>query len=176
MSDPFIGEIMLFGGTFAPRGWAFCDGQLLAISSNTALFSLLGTTYGGDGRTTFGLPDLRGRAPLHAGHGPGLTNRVIGSRGGSERVALSASQVASHSHAPFASTDEATSSGPIEPSPPGGVLADTNAALYATAAPDTAMNADAVGDTGGGQPHDNMMPYAVVSYCIALVGVFPSRN
>lgn len=169
--EPFIGEIMLFGGNFAPRGWALCDGQLLQISSNQALFSLLGTIYGGDGRTTFALPDLRGRAPLHMGTGPGLSPRAIGNKAGEETVTLNVTQIPSHTHALTASTDEATSEAPA-----GEVLADTNVALYSAASPDTAMNVAAIGNTGGSQAHPNMMSYQVVNYCIALQGVFPSRN
>ena len=169
--EPFIGEIMLFGGSFAPRGWAQCDGQLLAISGNDALFSLLGTIYGGDGRTTFGLPDLRGRLPLHKGSGPGLTPRNIGSRAGSETETVSQAQMPAHNHSLNASTAEAIASAPV-----GAALADSNVALYATAAPTAAMDGAAIGAAGNGQSHDNLMPFQVVNYCIALVGVYPSRN
>ena len=172
MSDPFIGEIMLFGGNFAPRGWAFCDGQLLAINSNSALFSLLGTIYGGDGRTTFALPDLRGRAPLHQGNGPGLGNRNIGQRGGAEQVTLNVTQIPSHTHALEGSSNEATTNAPGG----GAVMADTNTALYSAGAPGSALSGLAVASNGGSQSHPNMMPYLAVNYCIALVGVFPSRN
>ena len=169
--EPFTGEIMLFGGNFAPRGWALCDGQLVNVSSNEALFSLLGTTYGGDGRTTFGLPDLRGRAPLHQGSGPGLTPRTLGSRGGSVEETLSQNQMPSHTHGLKASTDGATANTPANDK----VLADTNAALYTAAAPDTGMNTT-TGNSGSSQGHPNMMPYTVVNYCIALFGTYPSRN
>ncbi len=144
--EPFLGEIMLFGGSFAPRGWALCDGQILSINQNQSLFSLLGTIYGGDGRTTFALPDLRGRAPLHQGTGPGLTPRSMGYKSGSEQVALSQNQMPSHTHALMASTDEADSAEAA-----GRVLADTNAALYSMATPLADMSNQAIGTTGGGQ-------------------------
>jgi microcystin-dependent protein len=179
MSEPYIGEIMLFGGNFPPRGWAFCDGQTVFISQNQALFSLLGTIYGGDGQSTFRLPDMRGRAPISMGTGPGLTPRTIGSRGGQENVQLAGSQLGSHKHGLFASTDEAVSAAPVipedfpDPAEPQ-VLADTNVALYAHGTPDTA--AFALGNTGNSGAHNNMGPYQVVNYCIALVGLFPSEN
>jgi len=169
--EPFVGEIMLFAGNFAPRGWAFCDGQLLAVSQNDALFSLLGTTYGGDGRTTFALPDLRGRAPLHQGHGPALSDRRLGSKGGEEHVTLTANQIPAHGHPVMASSAAADSADPA-----GRVLAHANINLYGTAAPAADMAAATIGTTGGGQPHDNMMPYQVIHYCIALVGIYPSRQ
>lgn len=173
-TEPFIGEIATFGFNFAPRGWAKCDGQLLQISSNTALFSLLGTTYGGDGRTTFGLPDLRGRAALHQGAGPGLTNHPMGQKAGAETVALNASTMPVHTHA---ATLRGSIVAPIGTATPTGmVLAAGN--KYLPGNSDTDMGGTSItnADTGGGQAHANMQPYLVVNYCIALEGVFPSRN
>ena len=183
--EPFIGEIVMFGGTFAPRGWAFCDGQLLSISQNTALFSILGTTYGGDGRTTFGLPDLRGRVPMHAGNGPGLSNRRLGEKSGAETVTLTSSQMPSHNHtATTDSTLGASSSGASTVnSPAGNVLAnDGNDRIYKNVEPDVLMRTSAidstttVDDTGGGQAHTNVQPFQAVHFIIALQGIFPSRN
>ena len=173
---PFIGEIRLFGGNFAPRGFLFCDGALLPIAQNTALFSILGTTYGGDGRTTFGLPDLRGRTPIGPGSGPGLTNRRLGEKLGQETVALtSISQLASHSHPMVATTDSSTSmmpGGNLASSPPG--LLGTR--IYADGPQNTTMNAAAVGSTGSSLAHNNMQPFLALNYIIAIQGVFPSRN
>ena len=179
---PFIGQIQPFGFNFAPRGWAFCNGQLEAISSNTALFSLYGTTYGGDGRTTFGLPDLRGRVMMHLGNGPGLPSYSWGQRGGQTDVTLIATQIPSHNHtgALNAGTGTATTG-----------TADGNALAHETRSsgdvpdiyvsgvtPNIAMHAGsiAVGNTGGGQSHNNMQPYLVINICCALQGVFPSRS
>ena len=169
--EPFVGEIMLFAGNYAPRGWAVCDGQLLAISQNDALFSLLGTTYGGDGRTTFALPDLRGRAPVHQGNGPGLSGRTLGSKGGEEHVTLTVNQMPSHAHPVMGSSANADSGDPA-----GRVLALADFNLYGVAAPAADMAAAGIGTTGGGQPHDNMMPFLAVNYCIALVGIYPARQ
>jgi microcystin-dependent protein len=175
MADPFLGEITMFGGNFAPRGWAFCDGTLLPISSNTALFSLLGTTYGGDGRTTFALPDLRGRVAMHAGSGagPGLTSRRLGERGGTTEETLSLAQIGSHSHSAVL---RANTGVPDTSNPAGHVLASVNG--YTSNAADADMNADTLelAATGAGQPHTNLMPYQSVSFIIALIGTFPSRN
>ncbi|MFT6458045.1 phage tail protein [Pseudophaeobacter arcticus] len=172
MSEPFVGEIRMFAGNFAPRGWAFCDGQLLAVSQNDALFSLLGTIYGGDGRTTFGLPDVRGRLPIHAGHGPGLSERRLGSKGGAEKETLTVNQLASHPHNFIASTQTATSS-----SPEGQVLAaDVGVAYLANETQDTSMANDMVTHTGGSRSHTNLMPAICIHFIIALFGVYPSRH
>jgi microcystin-dependent protein len=168
--EPFIGQIMMFAGNFAPRGWATCDGQLLAISSNSALFSLLGTTYGGDGRTTFGLPDLRGRVPMHAGSGPGLSPRRLGEKGGAETVTLTVAQLPSHNHGVTASAPPADARIPTGKRP-----ASTEGASYG-AGQAAAMAADMVTPTGGSQAHDNMPPFGCINYVIALQGVYPSRN
>ncbi|HTW08396.1 MAG TPA: tail fiber protein [Acidimicrobiales bacterium] len=172
MATPFIGEIRLFGFNFAPVGWATCSGQLLAISQNTALFSLLGTTYGGDGVSTFGLPDLRGRVPLSAGQGPGTSNYVLGEQTGSENVPLTSSQLPSHTHAVQAND------APADATRPGGaVMARVQNAAYA-AAPDgaTQMNAGMISPAGGSQPVPVVQPVLALNFCIALQGIFPSRN
>ena len=170
MSDPFLGEIKIFAGNFAPRSWAFCDGQLLNIAQYNALFSLLGTTYSGDGRTTFGLPDLRGRIPIHAGNGPGLTPRAQGARAGAETVAVSEAQMPSHVH-PSASANHADQSNPVG-NVPGHV---SSASIYADSG-DASMAADTSVPAGGGQPHANVMPFLCVYFIIALQGVYPSRS
>jgi microcystin-dependent protein len=172
MSEPFIGEIRMFSGNFAPRGWAFCNGQLMPISQNTALFSLLGTIYGGDGRSTFALPDLRGRVPLHAGQGSGLSDYPLGSRGGSEQVALTVEQLPAHSHALLASDSEGN-----QRSPANHALATPEESLiYSAAEPTVAMAKGAIAPTGNGQPHENRPPYLAVNYIIALFGIFPARQ
>ena len=173
MSEPFVGEIRMFAGNFAPRGWAFCDGQLLAVSQNDALFSLLGTIYGGDGRTTFGLPDLRGRIPLHAGTGPGLSPRRLGSKAGAEKVTLTTNQLASHTHDLRANTALATDA-----------VADVTKVLskgddlrmYRPAEATANMANSAITATGGSQSHTNLMPTLCIHFIIALVGIYPSRN
>ena len=170
--EAFIGEIRFFGSTFAPRGWALCNGQLLAISSNQALFSLLGTTYGGDGRTTFALPDARGRAMIHAGQGPGLSSRPLGQTGGNETNTLTAAQMPAHSHALNAATVKADAT-----TPQGTLMGGSGRhRIYSGAAADTAMSGAAVGSTGGGQPVDNMQPYVTTNCIIALQGYYPSRD
>ena len=172
MADPFVGEIKMFAGNFAPRSYASCDGQLLAISQNDALFSLLGTTYGGDGMTTFALPDLRGRVPVHAGSGPGLSPRSLGNKGGQETVALSVSQTPSHGHGPLrASADVADS-----PAPVGLVGGSAFVDAYTDAAATVSMAPQAVASVGGNQPHDNMMPFRCIQFIIALFGIYPSRS
>ena len=172
MSDPFIGEIRMFAGTFAPRGWARCDGQLLDVSQNDALFSLLGTIYGGDGRTEFGLPDMRGRLPVHQGQGPGLSPRALGSKGGSETVTLTLQEIPNHSHELQCSTAAGDSDDPA-----GRFLAaPPTARSYRAIAPNTNLAGDKVQATGGSQPHNNLMPSLCVHFIIALVGIYPSRN
>ena len=172
MSEPFVGEIRMFAGNFAPRGWAFCDGQLLAVSQNDALFSLLGTIYGGDGRTTFGLPDMRGRIPLHQGHGPGLSQRRLGSKAGSEKETLTVNQLPSHGHPMRANTDPAD-----EVSPAGRVVAETSAfPFYSETDPLAILASGSITDTGGSRSHTNIMPYLCINYIIALVGIYPSRH
>ncbi|MDQ2696675.1 MAG: tail fiber protein [Pseudomonadota bacterium] len=188
---PFIGAVCLVAFTFCPRGYAEANGQLLPISQNTALFSLLGATYGGDGQTTFALPDLRGRSPVHVGQGPGLSNITLGQQGGAETVTLNLNQIPAHSHnATTSVTANATlrginSSGNAD-TPGGNVLAqDPRTDIYSTAAAAvdmgaTAINASATAATsidnaGGGQPHDNRPPFLGIRYCIALEGIFPSR-
>jgi microcystin-dependent protein len=175
MAEPFIAEIKMFGGNFAPRGYALCSGQLLSIAQNTALFSLLGTTYGGDGQTTFGLPDMRGRVPIGQGQGPGLSSRVMGELAGSETVTLISSEMPAHTHTHSAGavTGPGTQAGPA-----GARMAESTARdnVYSTAAADTAMAPDTIGISGGSQPHNNMQPYLCVNFIIALEGIFPSRN
>jgi microcystin-dependent protein len=172
MSEPFIGQIIMFGGNFAPRGWAFCDGALLAIAQNSALFSILGTTYGGDGRTTFGLPDLRGRYAMHEGQGPGLSPRALGSRSGSENTTLTINNLPNHRHRIRASGDAANTS-----NPDGNRLALSEAfSDQAIVGTSPALNDDASDAVGGGQAFTNMPPYQVVNFIIALQGIFPSRN
>jgi microcystin-dependent protein len=177
--DPLLGTISMFAGNFAPRGWALCNGQLLSISTNQALFSILGTTYGGDGVRTFGLPDLRGRAPIHQGQGPGLTNRTLGELAGAEHVTLMISQMPTHNHALNASTNTGN-----QTSPANGVLAvstDPDAGgSPINFTPGTNVNAimanNAISPAGQNMPHDNMQPYLAVTFIIALEGIFPSRN
>ena len=178
---PYIGEITMFGGTFAPTGWAFCNGQIIDISDNEALFSILGTIYGGNGRTTFALPDLRGRLPMHMGQGLGLSNRRIGAIGGVETTTLNISQIP-HSHSATSVLRASTSSGTTN-APAGTVLAeDGGDKIYEVVTPDVEMSASAitttVGDStiGGTQAHANMQPYTVVNFIIALVGVIPSQT
>jgi microcystin-dependent protein len=170
MTEPFIGEIRNFGFTFAPNGWLQCQGQLLPINSNQALFSLLGTTYGGDGRITFALPDLRGRTSISAGQGPGLTDRTQGERGGEEQVTLTAGQVAAHQH-PVAASSEATSKNPADGTP-----AFTAGGSSCGTGNDLKMSPAMVQPNTGGLPHQNMPPYLVTNWCIALQGIFPSRG
>jgi microcystin-dependent protein len=166
MSEPFLAEVRIFGFNFAPRGWAMCDGQILPINQNQSLYSLLGTTYGGDGRTTFGLPDLRGRVPLHEGSGYSL-----GMRSGTENVALNVAQMPGHTH-----QVNATGNSPDAISPNGKVFAATVDDRYAPAGDLVDTASDAVMNNVGGQGHNNMQPSLVLNFCIALQGVFPSRN
>lgn len=172
MADPFVAEIRIFPFNFAPKGWAFCDGQLLPLSQNTALFSLLGTTYGGNGKSNFALPNLQGRAPMQPGQGPGLSLRDLGETGGSETVTLLESEIPSHSH---------TLNGAPTPSdsnePAGNVLGrPTGSVLYGAAQSLVPMAGQALSPSGGDQPHNNLMPYLTFNFCIALQGVFPPRT
>jgi microcystin-dependent protein len=173
MAQAFIGEIRIFAGNFAPAGWAFCNGQLVAIAENDTLFQLIGTTYGGDGQTTFALPDLRSRVPIHMGQGSGLQSYVIGQSGGVETVTLTQNQMPGHTHAAACNGTAGTGNGPGS-----NVWANNpaNAAYIAPASIDGLMNAQAIGLTGGNQAHDNMLPYLAISYIISLFGVFPSPN
>jgi microcystin-dependent protein len=171
--DPYLGEIRMFGGNFAPLGWAFCNGQLLPIAQYDALFSLLGTTYGGDGQTTFGLPDLRGRAPMHAGQGPGLTNHPLGEASGSETVTLTATTMAAHTHVPVASSSPGTSSHPTNSV---WAASSTGDKQYSTGTANTTMNPATVGAAGGSQPHENRQPLLAINFIIALEGIYPPRN
>jgi len=177
MSEPFIAEIRIFAGNFAPRSWAFCDGQLMPISNNTALFSLIGTTYGGDGRTTTALPNMQGRAPMEPGRGPGLTRRRLGEKLGIPTVTLSENQMPSHTHYVRANQS------------PGGVAAPSNTTsiaaaggrgddLYSSATSSNlvGLSSETVESTGGNQAHDNMQPYLALNFIIALQGLYPSRS
>ena len=172
MADPFVAEIRIFPFNFAPKGWAFCDGQLLPLSQNTALFSLLQTTYGGDGKSTFALPNIQGNAPMHPGQGPGLSLHDLGETGGSQTVTLLESEIPAHSHRINASAGEGTAT-----SPAGQLLASgVGVNMYSTTTnPLTQLNPNALTPAGGDQPHNNMMPYLTLNFCIALQGVFPPR-
>jgi microcystin-dependent protein len=168
MGEPFVGEIRMFGGSFAPAGWAFCDGQLLAISENDTLFNLIGTTYGGDGQETFALPDLRGRIPMHAG--PNHSN--LGESGGVESVTLTTQQIPAHTHPALCNSNNGTQSTPLQ-----NFWAASAVQLYvdqANALP-AAMSPNNVGTTGGNQPHENMGPFLVISFILSLFGVFPHQ-
>jgi len=173
MSNPFIGEIRMFGGNFAPNGWSFCDGSLIAISENDALFNLIGTTYGGDGQNTFALPDLRGRIPVHQGQGPGISqNYTIGEVAGVENVTLTTQQIPSHNHIMLASTSAATN-----PSPNGNIMATSpTIESYVIDVAGPQLAATAVQNTGGSAPHNNVMPFTCISYIISLSGIFPSQT
>ncbi len=173
MSQPFIGEIRMFGGNFAPAGWAFCNGQTMPIAENDALFQLIGTTYGGDGQETFNLPNLQSRVPIHMGQGSGTSNYQLGEMGGVESVTLTTNQIPVHTHAALCISGGGNSSDPA-----GGVWAVSDTTQYANAAPDTQMGNPPIpaGPAGGSQPHDNLIPYLCVSYIISLFGIFPSPN
>lgn len=171
MSEPFIGQIQTFGFNFPPRGWAHCDGQSLAISSYSALFSLLGTTYGGDGRTTFGLPDLRGRFPTHYGNGPGLTPRSWGQKGGAETHTLIQNEIPQHKHGMPVTATEGNQTSPV-----GGVPATANDGESNYSSNTTGLLSNNTENTGGGLPHNNMPPFLVINFSIALTGIFPSRS
>ncbi len=176
MSEPFIAEIRIFAGNFAPRGWAFCDGTLLPVSQNTALFSLIGTTYGGDGRTTTALPNLEGRAPMHPGRGPGLTSRQLGQKTGVETVTLSEAQIPFHTHTARATTNSAVAGAPTNTSSfakGGGTMRPYQSNTTANLVD---MASSTLSTTGGGQAHDNMQPYLAMNFIIALQGLYPSRS
>jgi microcystin-dependent protein len=166
VSEPFLGELRLFPYNFAPRGWAFCNGQILPIAQNTALFSLLGTTYGGNGQTTFALPDLRGRVAMSSGQGPGLSPYDLGQVAGSESVTLTTAQIAAHGHTIGSTNSAATNARPNN-------LVNAQGGSYSATSDG---NMQPTGQTGGSQPHNNIQPYLVLNYCIALEGIFPSRN
>jgi microcystin-dependent protein len=172
MADPFVAEIRIFPFNFAPKGWAWCDGQLLPISQNTALFSLLGTTYGGNGKSNFALPDLQGRAPMHPGQGPGLSLHDLGETGGSETVSLLESEIPAHSHGFTASQGDGTDQTPVGQRLASGI----GIGPYAAPAALTQLSPNMLAPAGGDQPHNNMMPYLTFYFCIALQGVFPPRG
>lgn len=173
MADPFVAEIRIFPFNFAPRGWAWCDGQLLPLSQNTALFSLLGTTYGGNGQSNFALPDLQGRAPMHPGQRPGLSLHDLGETGGSETVSLLESEIPSHSHQTRAANEESNSNSPSVNTT---FAVSAKANVYAPQNPNVAMSPNTLAPSGGNQPHNNMMPYLTFYFNIALQGVFPPRT
>ena len=174
MSNPFVAEIRIFGFNFAPKGWAFCDGQLLPISQNTALFSLVGTFYGGDGKSTFALPDLQGCAPMHQGQGPGLSQRFLGESGGEENVTLLQSEMPAHTHILQANPNQGDN---LAPGPAIALASSTGGSLYATGSPTLAlMNFQALAPGGSSFPHNNMQPYLTLNFCIAMQGVFPPRG
>ena len=172
MADPFVAEIRIFPFNFAPRGWAWCDGQLLPLSQNTALFSLLGTTYGGNGKSNFALPDLQGRAPMHPGQGPGLSLHDLGETGGSDTVTLLESEMPAHSHALRMFQND-----PADRFTPSGntLCRSNNGQAWAPPNPLSPMSASALAPAGGDQPHNNLQPYLTFYFCIALQGVFPPR-
>ncbi len=177
MSEPFIGEIRLFGGNFAPRNFAFCQGQLLPIASHAALFSILGVTYGGDGRSTFGLPDLQNRATMGTGRGPGLTPRALGEKSGATTATVSDEQLARHTHQMQGSSTITTDDG--ETNPAGNILGtdeEEEAQIFHAATAVTPFASAAVSSTGGGEAHDNVQPHIALNYIIALEGLYPSRN
>lgn len=172
MGQPYIGEIRMFGGNFAPRGWMFCEGQLLAIAENDALFNLIGTTYGGDGQETFGLPSLGGRVPIHQGTGPGLSPRIVGEFGGAAEVTLTATQLGGHTHALLGSTDPGST-----PNPAGAVLATgSTVQVYRQTNPPARMAANALTPVGDSKPHENRQPYLPIRFIISLFGIYPSQG
>lgn len=174
MSTPFIAEIRMFGGNFAPRGWATCDGQLMSIAQNTALFSLLGTNFGGDGKVTFGLPNMKGNAPVCMGQGPGLSDYVIGQEGGSPTVTLIVSEIPLHNHGANAVTAGSDQLSPTSNFLAGGSTRGAN--RYAPVSAGSTGPFNQLGPAGSSLPHENMQPYLAVTYIIALEGIFPSRG
>jgi len=173
MSDPYLGEIRMFAGNFAPVGWAFCAGQLMSISQNEALFTLLGTFYGGDGVQTFALPDLRGRVPIHQGQGQGLSSYIIGQIAGVEQVTLTSNNLPTHGHFAVASTNAADATSPSNTFV---AVAGTPSTPYVTGVAAGALTPVAIAPTGGSIPHENLMPFLCVSFIIAIEGIFPSQN
>jgi microcystin-dependent protein len=174
MADPFVAEIRIFPFNFAPKGWAFCDGQLLPLSQNTALFSLLGTTYGGDGKSNFALPDMQGNAPMHPGQGPGLSLHDLGETGGSETVTLLESEIPLHPHTSNAAADPSNAQ---IPDPTESLSRSAGGSAYSTTTSGLVMMAPQILNPAGGDlPHNNMQPYLTLSFCIALQGVFPPRG
>lgn len=172
MAQPYVGEIRMFAGNFAPAGWLFCEGQLIPIAENETLFQLIGTTYGGDGQENFAVPDLRGRVPIHFGTGPGLSTRVLAETGGVEQVTLTTNQLPSHTHGFGASLSAATSNNSA-----GAVLATSpSVRVLTTIGPDNQLNNAAILPTGGNQPHNNFQPYLCVNFIISQFGIFPSPN
>lgn len=173
MSEPFLAEVRIVGFNFAPRGWAFCDGQILPINQNQSLYSLLGTTYGGDGRTSFALPDLRGRTPIHVGRSDGGQEHPLGQKSGEETHTLAVNEIPQHQHTFRATNDASTADTPASSLVLGGQAGLNFYAPFASGSP---MGAGSIANTGGSQAHDNMQPYLAVNFCIALQGLFPSRN
>ncbi len=172
MGQPYVGEIRMFAGNFPPSGWMFCDGQLLAISENETLFQLIGTTYGGDGQSTFALPNLQSRIPIHAGSGPGGVTRVLAEMAGVESVTLTVQQIPAHSHQMVASTDQGSGI-----SPANSVLAaQSNVSVYRPGAANQPLDASAVQPHGGSQPHENMHPFLCINFIISLFGIFPQQT
>ena len=170
MAQPYVGEIRMFGGNFAPAGWELCNGQLLPISENETLFQLIGTTYGGDGESVFAVPDLQGRIPIHQGQGPGLSNRTVGEMAGVESVTLTTQQMPVHNHALIASLNLG-----VEKNPGNQMLAaGTNVQFFRAIAPSANMAPTVIGPAGGSQPHENVMPYLCINFIISLFGIFPS--
>jgi len=180
MSAPFVAEIRIFGFDFAPTGWAQCNGQLLPISQNTALFSLLGTYYGGDGKSTFALPNFQGSVPLNQGQGAGLSDRFLGETSGSQTVTLLSSEMPTHNHTFFGTSDNATvvasSGNQVANGFSGNLQGNVQAKMYSTANPNALMNPTTIGVSGSSFPHNNMMPYLTLNFCIALQGIFPPRS
>jgi len=172
MGTPFIGEIRMFGGNFAILGWAFCDGSLLSIAQNDALYALLGTTYGGDGQNTFALPDLRSRVPVHQGTGAGLSSYTLGQMGGAETVTLTTATIPAHSHA---AKESSAGSGSSDPTGNFWASSPTTKQYATTPTPNTFMASNATSSAGGGSPHDNMVPFLAVSFIIAIQGLYPSQ-
>ncbi|HEV7886789.1 MAG TPA: tail fiber protein [Acidimicrobiales bacterium] len=175
MANPYVGEIRMFGGNFAPAGWHFCDGALLAISENSPLFTLLGTTYGGDGQSTFGLPNLQSRVPIHQGTGADGITYQIGQMAGVESVTLTTQQIPVHTHVLVGSTDPASSNN-VQNNVAASLTAAGTASAYTTGNPSSPLDPSSVAVTGGSQPHENLAPYLVVNFIISLFGVFPSQT